>query len=82
MTKDFFDMKRSLATATNTTFVYDFPDMFKIGVKHLWKQLCPEGAQQQPPRDEELFSAKQLILSPDESKVRLIFTQVDSDFSF
>ena len=66
-------MKRSQATATNTTFVYDFPDMFKIGVKHLWKQLCPEGEegqrQQQPPPDEELFSAKQLVLSPDKSKV-------------
>ena len=43
--------------------------MFKIGVKHLWKQLCPEGKEKQPPPDEELFSAKQLILSPDESKV-------------
>ena len=30
MLQDFFDMKRSLATATNTTFVYDFPDMFKV----------------------------------------------------
>ena len=64
-------MKRSLATATNTTFVYDFPDMFKIGVKHLWKQLCPESKENHPPPDEELFSAKQLILSPDESKVRV-----------
>lgn len=64
-------MKRSQATATNTTFVYDFPDMFKIGVKHLWKQLCPEGeeGQRQQPPDEELFSAKQLVLSPDKSKV-------------
>ena len=79
-------MKRSQATATNTTFVYDFPDMFKIGVKHLWKQLCPdgeEGGQQQQhllqPPDEELISAKQLILSQDESKVcnypsRAVFT--------
>ena len=64
-------MKRSQATATNTTFVYDFPDMFKIGVKHLWKQLCPEGEEGQrlQPPDEELFSAKQLVLSPDKSKV-------------
>ena len=38
-------------------------------MKHLWKQLCPEGKENQPPPDEELFSAKQLILSPDESKV-------------
>ena len=55
--------------------------MFKIGVKHLWKQLCPEGKENQPPPDEELFSAKQLILSPDESKVGINSSRRFNQFS-
>jgi acetyl-CoA carboxylase/biotin carboxylase 1 len=33
MTKDFLEAKRSKAQALETTYVYDFPDIFKVGAK-------------------------------------------------
>lgn len=64
MTKDYLEMKRGQAQQIGTTFVYDFPEMFKIGVKQSWKN----SPGQEPPADEDLLTFKQLILSPDESK--------------
>lgn len=38
MTKDHLEMKRSKAQAVNTTYVYDFPELFKINVSQAWKE--------------------------------------------
>ena len=38
MTKDHLEMKRSKAQANNTTYVYDFPELFKINVQAAWKE--------------------------------------------
>ncbi len=37
MTKDHLEMKRSKAQAANTTYVYDFPELFKLNVAAAWK---------------------------------------------
>lgn len=31
-------MKRSKAQAANTTYVYDFPELFKINIAAAWKE--------------------------------------------
>ena len=38
MTKDYLETKRSKAIALETTFVYDYPDLFKVNLKDIWKE--------------------------------------------
>ena len=38
MTKDHLEMKRSKAQASNTTYVYDFPELFRINVMSSWRE--------------------------------------------
>lgn len=38
MTKDHLEMKRSKARETNTTYVYDYPELFRISVVAAWKE--------------------------------------------
>ena len=38
MTKDHLEMKRSKAQASNTTYVYDFPELFRINVMASWRE--------------------------------------------
>lgn len=38
MTKDYLETKRSKALAVETTFVYDYPDLFKVNLKEVWKE--------------------------------------------
>jgi len=38
MTKDHLEMKRSKAQAANTTYVYDFPELFFINIAAAWKE--------------------------------------------
>lgn len=38
MTKDHLEMKRSKAQAANTTYVYDFPELFRINVMNNWRE--------------------------------------------
>ena len=38
MTKDHLEMKRSKAQASNTTYVYDFPELFRINVMSMWRE--------------------------------------------
>ena len=37
MTKDHLEMKRSKAQESNTTYVYDYPELFRINVVASWK---------------------------------------------
>ena len=43
MTKDHLEMKRSKAQAANTTYVYDFPELFKINLVANWKEQSRPG---------------------------------------
>ena len=38
MTKDHLEMKRSKAQENNTTYVYDYPELFRINVVASWKE--------------------------------------------
>ena len=38
MTKDHLEMKRSKAQESNTTYVYDYPELFRINVVSSWKE--------------------------------------------
>ena len=38
MTKDFLETKRSQALRLETTYVYDFPEMFRMNLRDLWKE--------------------------------------------
>eukprot|EP00095_Tigriopus_kingsejongensis_P004246 maker-scaffold711_size108467-snap-gene-0.33 protein:Tk04246 transcript:maker-scaffold711_size108467-snap-gene-0.33-mRNA-1 annotation:"hypothetical protein DAPPUDRAFT_222043" len=70
MTKDFLETKRSKAQALETTFVYDFPDIFKVGLKEVWRSYAKKSPNPMPiPSDGEMFQCMELILTPDEDKV-------------
>ena len=38
MTKDHLEMKRSKAQESNTTYVYDYPELFRINLVASWKE--------------------------------------------
>merc|ERR1719457_76192 len=57
MTKDHLEMKRSKAQAANTTYVYDFPELFKLNVAAAWKDYL------------HLNGARDNLIVPDESEV-------------
>ncbi|TRY78898.1 hypothetical protein TCAL_01701 [Tigriopus californicus] len=70
MTKDFLETKRSKAQALETTFVYDYPDIFKVGLKEAWRSYAKRsGSTELIPKDSEMFQCTELVLTPDESKV-------------
>ena len=43
MTKDHLEMKRSKAQTNNTTYVYDYPELFKLNVAAAWKDHLAKG---------------------------------------
>jgi len=57
MTKDHLEMKRSKAQAANTTYVYDFPELFKLNVAAAWKDYL------------HFNGARDNLIVPDESEV-------------
>ena len=69
MTKDFLETKRSKAQALETTFVYDFPEVFKVGLKDAWRSYMKANPEATVPNDQELFKCVELVLTADESKV-------------
>lgn len=42
MTKDYLQQKRFQAQSSGTTYVYDFPDMFRQMADKLWRQYIEE----------------------------------------
>lgn len=44
MTKDYLQQKRFQAQSSGTTYVYDFPDMFRQMTDKLWRQYMEERA--------------------------------------
>ena len=72
MTRDFLETKRSKAMALETTFVYDFPDMFKMNLRDIWKEHeCASKAcfADHPKSDAEMFSCVELVLDSEEKRV-------------
>jgi acetyl-CoA carboxylase/biotin carboxylase 1 len=40
MTKDYLQLKRFQAQSNDTTYVYDFPDMFRAALEKKWKEYA------------------------------------------
>nr|XP_008194740.1 PREDICTED: acetyl-CoA carboxylase isoform X1 [Tribolium castaneum] len=71
LAKDYLQQKRFLAQSAGTTYVYDYPDMFRQMVDLQWKQYMNQRISEhiQPP--DKLMDFVELILDP-ETESRLI----------
>ena len=81
MTKDFLETKRSKAQTLETTFAYDYPEIFRVSLKEIWRSHArkieaeisnnPNGGLKKVliPSDLEMFQCTELVLTPDEAKV-------------
>ena len=74
MTKDYLETKRGKALALETTFVYDYPDIFKVNIKDTWKDYSTknngtENHCKLPKNDADMFSCVELILDNEGKKV-------------
>lgn len=54
MTKDHLEMKRSKAQETNTTYVYDYPELFKMNVINRWKEHISANPHCEHPNEQEM----------------------------
>ena len=63
MTKDHLEMKRSKAQENNTTYVYDYPELFRIAVKDQWREHMSQykSAQKDFPTEQELQNIVQVV---------------------
>ncbi|CAH1987134.1 unnamed protein product [Acanthoscelides obtectus] len=69
--KDFLQQKRFQAQSSGTTYVYDFPDMFRQMVDKQWKYYCRERLSEHVKVPDKLMDFVELILDP-ETETRLI----------
>jgi len=73
MTKDHLEMKRSKAQASNTTYVYDFPELFRINVMSMWREHWREHpVESDHPTEAELGNtvvATELAIDPSTGKL-------------
>ena len=60
VTKDHLQLKRFQAQTNGTTYVYDFPEMFRQGVQKMWKEYKEAGGTVAEP--ETLLSCVELVL--------------------
>merc|ERR1719245_1599925 len=67
LTKDYLETKRSKAQSLETTFIHDFPDVFKLCLRDIWKGSGVDEAR--IPIDADLMTCSELVLSPDESRL-------------
>ena len=67
MTKDFLETKRSRALALETTYVYDFPEMFRMNLRDIWKDHVGRtgSTDAMPKSDAEMFNCVELVLDGD-----------------
>ncbi|KAJ8967322.1 hypothetical protein NQ314_002949 [Rhamnusium bicolor] len=69
--KDYLQQKRFQAQSVGTTYVYDFPDMFRQMVDLQWKQYSQERLSEAIRIPDKLMDFVELILDP-ETEARLI----------
>ncbi|CAB4070280.1 ACACA [Lepeophtheirus salmonis] len=67
----FYGNEESRAQAVDTSFVYDFPDIFKMGLREIWKDYHALQNNLNPAfrSDSEIFSCTELVLDSNEMKV-------------
>merc|ERR1719435_195370 len=76
MTKDHLEMKRSKAQSQNTTYVYDFPELFRRNVMASWREYKAKcqtsGVECSHPTDQEMSNtvvAVELAIDPKTDKL-------------
>lgn len=71
LTKDYLQQKRFQAQSTGTTYVYDYPEMFRQMVDLQWKQYSEQRPSENIKIPDKLMDFVELVLDP-ESETRLI----------
>ncbi|KAK7582615.1 hypothetical protein V9T40_014060 [Parthenolecanium corni] len=65
MTKDYLQQKRFQAQSSGTTYVYDFPDMFRQMADKLWRQYIEEHSAELIVKPDKIFDYAELVLQDD-----------------
>ncbi|XP_065216768.1 acetyl-CoA carboxylase isoform X5 [Planococcus citri] len=65
MTKDYLQQKRFQAQSSGTTYVYDFPDMFRQMTDKLWRQYIDERPGEIVTKPDKVFDYVELVLQDD-----------------
>lgn len=71
LAKDYLQQKRFQAQSVGTTYVYDFPDIFRQMVDLLWKQYVQERITEDIEVPDKLMDFVELVLDP-ETETRLV----------
>jgi hypothetical protein len=64
VTKDHLQYKRFTAQSNNTTYVYDFPEMFRQALLLIWKQYLERNKVKEHSIPKDVFIYQELILDP------------------
>jgi acetyl-CoA carboxylase / biotin carboxylase 1 len=62
VTKDHLQYKRFTAQSNNTTYVYDYPEMFRQALLLTWKQYAERQRIKDNSFDKDIFTYQELIL--------------------
>jgi hypothetical protein len=62
VTKDHLQYKRFTAQSNNTTYVYDFPEMFRQALLLIWKQYSERNKLKENSTPKDVFTSEELIL--------------------
>ncbi|GLH16303.1 Uncharacterized protein GBIM_20609 [Gryllus bimaculatus] len=65
LTKDYLQQKRFQAQSAGTSYVYDFPDMFRQMLDKLWREYCEERPNENIPRPKQIMDYVELVLEDD-----------------
>ncbi|XP_078663986.1 acetyl-CoA carboxylase-like isoform X7 [Branchiostoma floridae x Branchiostoma belcheri] len=79
MTKDHLQAKRFQAQSLGTTYIYDFPEMFRQALLKLWKQHVSRREGVQAPADNELLTCTELVLDSQSQLVEMNRQQGEND---
>ena len=66
MTKDYLQRKRFAAQLNGTTYVYDYPDMFRQTCKRMWNEYIARYPKENIVMPECLVSSIELVLNDDD----------------
>jgi acetyl-CoA carboxylase/biotin carboxylase 1 len=61
-TKDHLQYKRFTAKSNNTSYVYDFPEMFRQALLLIWKQYSERNKLKENSTPKDVFTSEELIL--------------------
>ncbi|XP_078582269.1 acetyl-CoA carboxylase-like [Branchiostoma floridae x Branchiostoma japonicum] len=79
MTKDHLQAKRFQAQSLGTTYIYDFPEMFRQALLKLWRQYVSRREGVKAPADNELLTCTELVLDSQSQLVEMNRQQGEND---